>query len=61
MDSGSASATAKVQHLIKASSDELLRKFAEVGSGSKDKHREERAFAVGKTTPLPPEKNHQRK
>ncbi|CAL5321467.1 uncharacterized protein LOC114302098 [Camellia sinensis] len=34
MDSGSAPATAKVQHLMKASSDELLRKFAEVGSGS---------------------------
>ncbi|KAL7234521.1 hypothetical protein ACSBR1_018018 [Camellia fascicularis] len=34
MDSGSAPATAKVQHLTKASSDELLRKFAEVGSGS---------------------------
>ncbi|KAI7993135.1 hypothetical protein LOK49_LG12G02972 [Camellia lanceoleosa] len=31
---GSAPVTAKVQHLTKASSDELLKKFAEVGSGS---------------------------
>lgn len=30
-------AAAKVQHVTKASSDELLRKFAEVGSESEDK------------------------
>ncbi|XP_031104165.1 uncharacterized protein LOC116007589 [Ipomoea triloba] len=33
----SVNAAAKVQHVTKASSDELLRKFAEVGSESEDK------------------------
>ncbi|CAL5408672.1 unnamed protein product [Camellia sinensis] len=56
MDSGSAPATAKVQHLTKASSDELLRKFAEVGSGSKDK-----ATAKKELSQLAKRRRHHRK
>ncbi|CAL5344847.1 unnamed protein product [Camellia sinensis] len=56
MDSGSAPATAKVQHLTKASSDELLRKFAEVGSESKDK-----ATAKKELSQLAKRRRHHRK
>ncbi|CAL5411111.1 unnamed protein product [Camellia sinensis] len=56
MESGSAPATAKVQHLTKASSDKLLRKFAEVGSGSKDK-----ATAKKELSQLAKRRRHHRK
>ncbi|KAL2464774.1 hypothetical protein Fot_52730 [Forsythia ovata] len=40
--------TAKVQHVTKASSDELLKKFAEVGSESNDKSLAKKEFRLAK-------------
>ncbi|CAI9765687.1 unnamed protein product [Fraxinus pennsylvanica] len=40
--------TAKVQHVTKASSDELLKKFAEMGSESNDKSLAKKEFRLSK-------------